>query len=294
MPVEISNQKLTAAFSKRGGELVSLKDAQGREYLWSGDPAHWSYHSPVLFPFVGKQMGGAFRHGGKEYPMGQHGFARTADFVLQGQGTDRVAFVLRADPGTLEKYPFDFELVNSYQVQDNRLLVSWQVTNPSATDTLYFQIGAHPAFLTPAYGGGKKEDCSIRFPVGRSYRYIRIDLSAGAADPDHVYPLEPDENGRLAIRPGLFDIDTFIFEDGQVEEASLCGPDGKPYLTVRCKGFPYFGIWSPSDAAPFVCLEPWYGRLDDRGFAGDISKKTGIQSLGPGCVFRAGYEIEIC
>ena len=293
MSIEIANQKLTAAFSERGGELISLKDADGLEYIWSGDPAHWSYHSPVLFPFVGKQMGGEFRCAGKRYPIGQHGFARTSAFTLRNQTADSVSFGLYSDEETRNRYPFDFDLENSYQIRDKKLFVSWQVTNPSSTETLYFQVGAHPAFMTPAGGNGKKEDCSIRFKPGKTYRYIKIDLEAGAANPDEILEMDLDEKGELRIRPGLFDIDTYILEGGQVEEISLCGADGKPYMTMHCKGFPYFGIWSPSDQAPFVCLEPWFGRLDDRGFTGDISEKTGIQSLEPGGVFRAGYEIEI-
>ena len=92
----------------------------------------------------------------------------------------------------------------------------------------------------------------------------------------------------------LFDIDTFIFEDGQIEEVSLCGPDRKPYITVKCPGFPYFGLWTKSDEAPFVCLEPWYGRLDDKGFTGELPQKTGIRQLPPLETFTAEYTINVC
>ena len=33
----IQNQKLTVEISSRGGEFRSVKDAQGRDYLWQGD-----------------------------------------------------------------------------------------------------------------------------------------------------------------------------------------------------------------------------------------------------------------
>ena len=38
----IQNQKLTVEISSRGGEFRSVKDAQGREYLWQGDAATWT------------------------------------------------------------------------------------------------------------------------------------------------------------------------------------------------------------------------------------------------------------
>ena len=37
--------------------------------------------------------------------------------------------------------------------------------------------------------------------------------------------------------------DALIF-DGQLEEVWLCRRDRTPYVGLRCKGFPNFGIWS--------------------------------------------------
>ena len=70
-------------------------------------------------------------------------------------------------------------------------------------------------------------------------------------------------------------------------------PDGNIVLKVKSEGFPFYGIWSPSDEAPFVCLEPWYGRIDDRGFDGDITQKKGIQKLECKETFHACYTIEM-
>ena len=54
--------------------------------------------------------------------------------------------------------------------------------------------------------------------------------------------------------------------------------DYTPLVMLSCKGFPYVGVWS-KPGAPFVCLEPWYGRSDNKDFAGDLSQKTGVQKL---------------
>ena len=63
-----------------------------------------------------------------------------------------------------------------------------------------------------------------------------------------------------------------------------------PDVALECKDFPNFGIWS-KPGAPYVCLEPWCGRCDKRGFAGDISEKPGINALVPGEVFEMCYGI---
>ena len=53
MVIELSNEFLTVQFKERGGELASIKDRDGVEYLWQGDPEYWSGQAPVLFPNCG-------------------------------------------------------------------------------------------------------------------------------------------------------------------------------------------------------------------------------------------------
>ncbi|MCR4922870.1 MAG: aldose 1-epimerase family protein, partial [Lachnospiraceae bacterium] len=47
--------------------------------------------------------------------------------------------------------------------------------------------------------------------------------------------------------------------------------------TLNCKGFKSFGLWSkPSSKASYICLEPWLGRCDNKGFTGELPDKYGI------------------
>ena len=50
---QIKNDQLTVEISSLGAELQSIKDANGNEYLWDGDPKYWARRSPLLFPIVG-------------------------------------------------------------------------------------------------------------------------------------------------------------------------------------------------------------------------------------------------
>ena len=291
--ITLNNGIIQATIEETGAQLCSLTDLKkGRELLWEGDAAFWKYHAPVLFPFVGMMNGKQYRYEGKTYQIGQHGFARERAFRLLESSDTSASFVLEDDEQTKKIYPFDFRFVVTQTLKDNALLIEWDVKNPSGERPLYFSVGAHPAFRTPVQEGEKKNECYVLFPGKKELTYILVDLEKVAADPNHKYKMEL-EDGYLQIKDHLFDIDTFIYEDGQVEEVSLCGPDRKPYITVRCPGFPYFGLWTKSDAAPFVCLEPWYGRLDDVGFAGELPEKTGIIKLEPGKAFHAEYEIVV-
>lgn len=90
----------------------------------------------------------------------------------------------------------------------------------------------------------------------------------------------------------MFDNDALIIEDGQASEISLCYPDGNEYVTMKTSA-PLFGIWSPAKKdAPFICIEPWYGRCDADGFTGELSEREYSNTLRGGEIFRAEYVLE--
>ena len=54
------------------------------------------------------------------------------------------------------------------------------------------------------------------------------------------------------------------------------------------------GLWSPpAKNAPFVCIEPWYGRCDRAHYTGEYKDKDWMQHLQPEEIFQGGYTIEI-
>ena len=62
-------------------------------------------------------------------------------------------------------------------------------------------------------------------------------------------------------------------------------------LSYKC---PIIAFWSPYQKnAPFVCLEPWYGVGDPRGFNGEFKEKPFINHLMPGASFMSEYVITI-
>ena len=143
----------------------------------------------------------------------------------------------------------------------------------------------YPGFLLPP--GVDKRDCFIRFPGRDALSYFNVN-AAGFALPESPRRLTLD--GGLA--PYGADMpDTWIFAGQDIREVGIALPDGKPYVTLRCGQFPMLGVWANPNG-PFICLEPWFGRTDDVGFAGTIAEKPGIQRLAPGAAMEMGYSIE--
>lgn len=289
----IENEFLRVQVDDHGAELCALYDkTHGRDVLWNADPTHWNRHAPILFPFVGRVYGNVYRYGGKEWPMGQHGFARDMDFTCTEETPVAVTHRLCASAQTLEVYPFAFVLTVTHRLEGNTLRVEWQVEN-EGKGNMYFSIGGHPAFLCPVLPGTKQTDYFVSLPDKEAYVCKCVDVATGTIAPEKQFTLQV-ENSRLPITPHTFDNDALVFDDNQVKTVGLLYPDGSPYITMHCKDFPSLGVWSkPGCSAPFVCLEPWTGRCDNTGYTGDLQHKYGVQTLAPGAVFTRSYDITV-
>ena len=285
---QISNDKVTIQVDSLGAELKSLKSLpDGREYMWQGDPAYWGRTSPVLFPIVGGLKDGRYRVDGREYAMGQHGFARDMEFRLKSQVASEIWFFLESNEETFQKYPYPFLLEIGYEIIDRTVVVKWRVSN-QAKEPIWFSIGGHPAFLCPIDPG--TDQTQYRLVFDEKEKLVSSCIEGGLLGPKKkTYALR---NGILPVTADLFDEDALVIEGEQAHSVALARPDGKPYLTVDFDA-PLFGIWSPpKKKAPFICIEPWYGRCDSADFTGEFKEREWGQQLS-GAVFEAQYRITI-
>lgn len=287
--VTLGNDIITVSVKEHGAELCSIRKGEV-EYLWQADPAFWARHSPVLFPIVGAVWEGKYRVDGKEYPMGQHGFARDMDFTLVNRTETEVRYRLESSEETLAKYPWPFVLEIAYRIHDNKVDVIWEVTNPGETE-MPFQIGAHPAFFYPDFDPETKERGFFSFGRAEDIEYILIS-EKGCAETGVKYPMEL-KDGKLPLDTSSFDRDAFIIEDYQVKKVTLHRQDGTPWLSMSFDA-PLVGLWSPPGKnAPFICIEPWYGRCDRAHYEGEYKDKDWINVLAPGERFSSVYTIEV-
>lgn len=287
----LKNDILTIKVKEHGAELAGIEKGS-TEYLWQADPAFWGRHSPVLFPIVGSVWDKKYRVGDREYELGQHGFARDMDFTLVEHEDDRIRFRLESDEDTLKKYPWPFTLEIAYRLEGNRIDVIWKVINPGEED-MFFQIGAHPAFNYPDYDPEAEARGFLSFDRHEGLECIRI-KEKGCVDTQTKYPLEVPQDGLFPLTRETFDaIDTIMLQDSQIRKVTLHRTDRSPWLSLVFDA-PVVGIWSPpSRNAPFICLEPWYGRCDSTGYEGDYRDKDWVNRLAPGEEFESVYTIEI-
>lgn len=291
MDIKLENDLLEVTINSFGAELSSITGKEtGTQYLWDADEKFWKRSAPVLFPFVGSLKDKKYTVDGKDYPMGQHGFARDMEFSVVSETNDEAWFELRSNDDTLAKFPFEFVLKIGYKLDGNDIKVTWHVENPGDKELL-FSIGGHPAFMCPVTENGKQSDYYLKFDADKALTYGLLS-GDGLLDRDD-YLLGVDINGYCAIDEHMFDKDALIIEHFQASKVSLCTPDKKPYLTVSFDA-PLFGLWSPAGkGAPFVCIEPWYGRCDRADFGGELKDREYGNVLAVGETFEKSYDITI-
>ena len=125
MQIQLRKGGLRAVTDTHGGELISLRDPAGTEYIWGGDPAFWSGRNPNLFPIVGNQKDGTVRFDGEPFRMGRHGFARNSEFSPAEQAADAVTFLLEDSEETRVQYPFRFALQVRHRLLEDGFATSF-------------------------------------------------------------------------------------------------------------------------------------------------------------------------
>ncbi|MBR4151777.1 MAG: aldose 1-epimerase family protein [Selenomonadaceae bacterium] len=286
----LQNDVLKIKVSERGAELKSITAlADGTEYLFDSDPTWWKYSSPVLFPIVGKVNGGNYRAEGREFELGQHGFARTSYFWLVDATENTLSFALESNAATLAVYPYKFRLEISFELVGNEVKVFWKVANTDKKE-IYFSIGAHPAISCPINYRESFNDCYLKF--NKAEKSARLPLAAnGLLNHDRIPTLDGTE---LDLSYELFKDGALVFDDLKSDEISVCSRKSSKSITVRAKNFPYWGIWTPTQGgAPFICIEPWHGHADYEDFSGEFKDKEGIIKLGVGETFETSMSFII-
>ncbi len=288
MRYTVKNEALTVTVDSKGAELRSMiNNETGREYLFQADPAYWNRTSPVLFPFVGGTKEKTYYYNGVKYEARQHGFARDMEFSLVSQTENELWFELKDTPETRENYPFSFTLSLGYRLTGKTVTVLWKVANDGG-ETMHFSIGGHPAFLcdlTTATLRFEKDGAPVPEIVSG---ILEMNGSNCLSDRTKAFALP---GGVLPLAPEMFDEDALILEHRQADAVTLTDGNGKDVLTVAFDA-PLFGVWSPTGKnAPFVCIEPWYGRCDSADFSQKLEEKAWSTTLAPGAAFAASYTV---
>lgn len=288
MLLMIQNEHLCLTVDTLGAEMLSLRSAEGIEYLWQGDPAYWSDRAPVLFPFIGRLTQNSYRYLGKKYPMEIHGFANKMEFEPVEQGMDYLILELKSTIVTIARYPFDFTLRIIYALNRNKVEIVYQVENRSQRH-MPFGIGGHPGFRVPLLPEEKFEDYELEFTYPCRPDRVGFTPAVYLSGHDEPYPFEK----KLDLCHDLFDEDAIILKN-MSKEITLRSKVSHRGVCVSYPDMSYLGIWHwPKTDAPYVCIEPWSSLPSRQDVVEDFACKSDLIQLAPQKTYENQWSITV-
>lgn len=278
----IENEEIKIGVKTAGAELTSFisKDSNF-EYLWQGNPDVWCGQSPVLFPIIGRVLDDKYYLDGKEYSMPKHGLFRKREASLFEKTEYSMTFVESADDETRKVFPYEFKVYVVFELIGKTLKVTHKIVNDSE-NTMYFSIGGHPGF-----------NCEIGdyllFEKNENLDTVEIDTECLRTG--KTIPVLRDDN-KIVITKEIFNNDALIFCNMNSSYITLASDNHNRKVKFDYSNCSYLGIWA-KPAAPYVCIEPWWGVNDSHERKADFSQKDAIILLEAGNTYECYWSAEI-
>lgn len=292
MRYTLQNNKIAVTFDTKGGEMVSIKDSSGLEYLWQGDSTYWSGQAPVMFPICGSLRNKTADIGnGMTCTMERHGIARKMDFTYLGQTSDSITFSLCSNEDLRLRYPYDFELQIKYTLKERSLNISYKVFNYNTITMPYF-IGGHPGFNCPLLPNENFEDYVVEFEKPETAACPESIPATGLVNVDNRLTVLNNES-ILPLKHSYFNVDALIFDQLKSRSVKLVNPTSGKGIKIDFDDFNYFILWSSTNNGPFVALEPWSGISTCNDESDIFEEKRGVKFLLPNQSSTHSYNITI-
>lgn len=269
---------MTAVINSVGAELISLKNASDKEYMWQKDPEFWTGCSPLLFPAIGNSRNGKTIIEDTWYDMPKHGFCRGIDFQIKHQEASSVTFWISDSEHTKTMYPYSFYLSLTYTLKEDGISMDYLVKNQEDR-AIYYSLGAHPGFRCPMEEGERFEDYQLEFEHNETLSALVYDLEKLQFDRNTQVPIL--KNSRiLPLNYRLFDQDAVYFDNITSRKVSLVHSVTKKGVEVSYPSFSSVAFWTPTKKdAPLLCVEPWNGSAICSDEDDEFIHKHDIQKL---------------
>lgn len=280
MEYTLENECLRVGFSSYGGELRSIQDCDGVEYLWQRDAEYWGGTAPVLFPICGSLKNGrAVTKDNRTIQMPRHGIVRKREFSYTASDADSIAFSIESDEEMYRQYPYRFCLTVRYLLSGRQITAEYTVENKGEIEMPFF-IGAHPGFNCPLYSGEVYEDYKIIFEQKEDCTVPRPVTESGLTDMGCRTKFL-NRQKELALSHSLFAKDAVILDSLKSRSVTLCSKNHAKGVKIDFHDFPYLILWSSQNGGPFVAIEPWAGLSDCSDEGGCFEEKRNVQTAGP-------------
>lgn len=295
--IELKSDQLYVQFQTFGGALSSIKDNDGVEYLWQGDPTYWSGQAPVLFPICGSVRNDTVLYdkedgSQKEGKIPRHGLVRKKEFTLVEQTDNSVTFAIEDDEEMFANYPYHFRLEITYTVSGKTVRTQYKIYNKESEKNMPFFIGGHPGFNCPLLDGEVYEDYYLEFEKPETCTVPKPFPETGMLDfNDRSSWLENQKE--LDLNYDFFSYDAVTLDELESRTVALRSRKHDKGLKLHFEEFSNLIVWSTLNKGPFIALEPWSGLSTSIEEGDRLEDKKDVKILKPGRFEQLGFDIEI-
>ena len=295
--IELKSDQLYVEFQTLGGALSSIKDKEGVEYLWQGDPTYWSGQAPVLFPICGSVRNDTVLYdkedgSQKEGKIPRHGLVRKKEFDLVDQKENSVTFAIEDDEEMYANYPYHFRLEITYTVTGKTIRTQYKIYNKELEKSMPYFIGGHPGFNCPLLDDEVYEDYYLEFEKPETCTVPKPFPETGMLDlKDRNSWLNNQKE--IDLNYDFFSYDAVTLDELGSRTVALRSRKHDKGLKLDFKEFPNLIVWSTLNKGPFIALEPWSG-LSTSIVEGDrLEDKKDVKIIKPSDFDQIGFDIEI-
>ena len=273
--MKLNNGILSLELTNKGGEMASLT-YKDKDVLYKGDGQYWSGKNPTLFPFISSPDKKEYTLDGITYPCRNHGLIRysTLDTVIDDGNTVKMS--LKANEETLKEYPFNFEYSISYRLDNNKVLINYEIKN-NDTKVMPFTFGLHPGFIVRNF-----EEMSLVFPddeVGQLF----------------------NQKDRTSKQIKLGTYTNFLNDLNELQTVILSGLKSKNVIlkmkeysvSIDISKYKYLALWTADSNSNFMCIEPWLSINNIKPSNNPFDPSFELEYLNPNETFNIDYSIEV-
>ena len=295
--IVLKSDQLNVEFQTLGGALSSIKDKEGVEYLWQGDPTYWSGQAPVLFPICGSVRNDTVLYdkedgSQKEGKIPRHGLVRKKEFNLVDQKENSVTFAIEDDEEMYANYPYHFRLEITYTVTGKTIRTQYKIYNKESEKSMPYFIGGHPGFNCPLLDDEVYEDYYLEFEKPETCTVPKPFPETGMLDlKDRNSWLNNQKE--IDLNYDFFSYDAVTLDELESRTVALRSRKHDKGLKLDFKEFPNLIVWSTLNKGPFIALEPWSGLSTSIEEGDRLEDKKDVKIIKPSDFDQIGFDIEI-
>lgn len=295
--IVLKSDQLNVEFQTLGGALSSIKDKDGIEYLWQGDPTYWSGQAPVLFPICGSVRNDTVLYDNedgsqKEGKIPRHGLVRKKEFTLVEQTDNSVTFAIEDDEEMYANYPYHFRLEITYTVTGKTIRTQYKIYNKESEKSMPYFIGGHPGFNCPLLDDEVYEDYYLEFEKPETCTVPKPFPETGMLDlKDRNSWLNNQKE--IDLNYDFFRYDAVTLDELESRTVALRSRKHDKGLKLDFKEFPNLIVWSTLNKGPFIALEPWSGLSTSIEEGDRLEDKKDVKIIKPSDFDQVGFDIEI-